>query len=286
MTITAREKIAAVVVLYNPTASVLDNVRSYLPQIGRLYAVDNSETPASDIVRQLTAMPGVAYRANADNLGVATALNSGAVMARDEGYDYLLTMDQDSVARPEMVAALLDCFERTSVGQVAMAAPVLIAADGRTAGDLPESQDILFAMTSGCLLKLSAYTSVGPFMDELFVDYVDIEYSMRLCRAGFRLVRAGRAVLEHNVGHQVPVAGDFTVTTHSPIRMYYKTRNRLLIWKWYGRTFPGFCWVDRLRIWRELFRLICFEPDKWEKLLMMARGIRDFRERRLGKYVP
>jgi rhamnosyltransferase len=278
--------VAAVVVLYNPVANVLENVRSYLPQVGRLYVVDNSETPASDIVQQLAALPDVTYLANAANLGVATALNSGAELARGEGYDYLLTMDQDSVARPGMVAALLNCFEQTAVGPIAMAAPVLIAAGGRLAADLPEYQDILFAMTSGCLLKLSAYASVGPFMDELFVDYVDIEYSMRLCRAGFTLVRAGRAVLEHNVGHQVPVAGDFTVTTHSPLRMYYKTRNRMLIWKWYGRTFPGFCWVDRLRIWRELLRLICFEPDKGEKLIMMARGFRDFRRQKLGKYVP
>jgi rhamnosyltransferase len=272
--------------LYNPEISMLDNLNSYLCQVDWLFVVDNSEVPNATVVQRLEAVPGVSYFSNGGNLGVASALNKGAELALAAGYAYLLTMDQDSMARPGMVAALLNCFEDDEFGQRAMAAPLLVANDSALPGGTPHCEEILFAMTSGCLLKLEAYTTSGPFMDDLFVDYVDIEYSMRLCRDGHTLVRSHNALLEHRVGHQLPVAGSFTITTHSPIRMYYKTRNRLLIWNWYGSIFPGFCWVDRLRIWREIFRLLLFEPDKWEKLKMMVMGIRDFRSGKMGKYVP
>lgn len=281
-----RTNVAGVVMLYNPDISVLDNLNSYLCQVDRLFVVDNSEIPNTAIVERLSTLPGVGYFSNGGNLGVASALNKGAELALAEGFVYLLTMDQDSMARPGMVLSLLKCFEEDDSGKLAMAAPVLVGNDSPVSGGDSSSEEILFAMTSGCLLKLSAYSVSGPFMDDLFIDYVDIEYSMRLCRDGHTLVRSQAALLEHRVGHQLSIAGNFTVTTHSPVRMYYKTRNRLLIWKWYGKTFPGFCWVDRFRIWREIFRLLLFEPDKWEKLIMMVRGIRDFRSGKMGKYVP
>ena len=36
-----------------------------------------------------------------ENRGMAAALNAGAVLAVAAGYDFLLTMDQDSRATPE-----------------------------------------------------------------------------------------------------------------------------------------------------------------------------------------
>lgn len=282
----ARELAAGVVVLYNPDRRVLENIHSYLGQIGRLYAIDNSETANPDVVTLLATTPGVVYHANAGNLGVARALNIGAERALADGYRFLLTMDQDSRAEPDMVERLMQCAEEHD-GAVGIIAPFLV----KKPGDAPRTdvscERVLTAMTSGSLLSLVAYRAVGPFRNDYFIDFVDNEYCLRLNGRGFGVCRANAAVLNHNVGAllEVSLGGtSFTLTSHAPLRKYYKTRNRLYLAVSYFRAFPGYCMGDLLRFWGELGRLLLFEERKREKLAMMGRGIGDFFRGRSGRY--
>jgi rhamnosyltransferase len=142
-------------------------------------------------------------------------------------------------------------------------------------------------MTSGSLLDLRAYVKVGPFLDGLFIDFVDIEYCLRLRAAGFRIMRGGGAVLEHRVGEIITIplgARGFHLTSHSPLRKYYKTRNRFYVADRYRDIFPFFRFRDMARFLLELVRLLIFEDEKVEKLRMMGKGYRDYRKGRLGKY--
>lgn len=279
MNICTNEQIAGVVVLYNPAASVLDNIYSYLPQVGCLYAVDNSEMPDPGIVQQLAVMPGVKYCANGGNSGIACALNSGATFALADGYRYLLTMDQDSRAFPDMVETLSACHGKS----VALVAPYLLSRDGQPSPVGRACRPVQTAMTSGSLLDLNAYRRVGPFRDDFFIDFVDIEYCLRLRKHGYKVLQADSAHLEHHVGRRIG-AGRFSVITHPPLRKYYKTRNRFQVLGEYGRDFPGYVFRDRIRIVLELARLFLFEEEKLEKLRMMWRGWRDFRQGKFGKY--
>jgi rhamnosyltransferase len=282
----AHGQVAGVVVLYNPAAGVLDNINSYLSQIGRLFAVDNSETPDPDVMQQLAAMPGVTYHANGGNLGVASALNIGAKLALAYGYSYLLTMDQDSQAAPDMVKNMLACLagQEATTGIVA---PFLVRKSNDEHLSRTSCERVLTAMTSGSLLNLTAYRSVGPFRDDYFIDFIDNEYGLRLNMHDFSVIRTFSARLKHNVGSplKVSLAGvSFALTSHPPLRKYYKTRNRLYLAQSYFHKFPGYCIKDFLRFWGELVRLFLFEEQKWNKLNMMIKGIADFRKGRSGRY--
>jgi rhamnosyltransferase len=281
------EQVAGVVVLYNPVIGVLDNIRSYLPQIGRLYAIDNSETADPEIVRQLAAMPAVMYRSNGGNRGVASALNSGAERALTDGYRYLLTMDQDSRAVSGMVSVLLECLSKLDSTQVGIISPDHVTKPGTRSVAGEDCRKVQYVMTSGNLLNLQAYQTVGAFNEDLFIDFVDVEYCLRLNAHGFSVFQAMNAHLEHQVGDLVGIKlGPFPlyITSHSPLRMYYKTRNRFYVTNLYRRKCPAFWWQDRLRFFLEMCRLLLFEPQKKHKITMMWRGWRDCRERRLGKY--
>jgi rhamnosyltransferase len=277
------QRVAGVVVLFDPAPVVVENVRSSLHQVDLLVVVDNSAVPVPAVVEPLMAEARVRYLPNGANLGVARALNIGAEQALAEGCALLLTLDQDSRALPGMLTELLTC-QRSAAGPVGLTAPFLVTRHGGRPPQAPACQPVATAMTSGSLLDLAAYRAVGPFREEFFIDFVDIEYSLRLRRAGYRLLRANGALLEHAVGHGVPLAGGLTVTSHPPLRKYYKTRNRLQVWKEYGDTFPGFCWRDGGRFILELLRLLLFEPGKGAKLRMLQRGIHDFRCGRFGPY--
>jgi rhamnosyltransferase len=280
-------RIAAVVVLYHPGDDLLENVASYGSQVDLLIAVDNSEGETHPVVRELARYPKVMYRANGRNLGVASALNIGAELAGDHGCDYLLTMDQDSRAEPGMVDELCACLGSPPAPGIGIVAPFLSTKPGQAPPGTVCCEDVPTAMTSGSLLSLAAFRSAGPFMDELFVDFVDIEYCLRLRSRGFRIVRANRAVLAHHVGRVLKFSlfsRDLYLTSHSPLRKYYKTRNRFFVTDRYKGIFPAFRRADLLRFWLETLRLLFFEDNKREKLVMMGKGYRDYRRGLLGSF--
>jgi rhamnosyltransferase len=275
-------RIAAVVVLYRPGSDVLDGILSYLHQVDVVYAVDNSEESDARVVARLAEQVKVIYLPNNDNLGIARGLNIGAQRALDEGYQLLLTMDQDSKAAPDMVARIFDCMNGVKSGRVGIVAPFHLTRAGRTPPDMICS-DVMTPMTSGCLLNLSAYRETGPFADELFIDFVDNEYCLRLRKHGWQVLRANRATLEHNVG-DICKFGPFIATNHGPLRRYYKTRNRFWVFREYVRDFPGHCLFDLVRLMKEIASIVLFENEKLSKLAMMWRGFRDFLQGVRGRY--
>jgi rhamnosyltransferase len=236
-----------VVVLYNPGEEVFKNVASYLEQVEALYAVDNSEEPSPGTVAALAGASKVRYLPNNANLGVARALNIGAEKAIAAGFDLLLTMDQDSRAAPDMVERMLECLAGLDMERVGIISPFHRApADGPPPGR-GGCREVMTPMTSGNLLNLKVYRDAGPFRDDLFIDFVDNEYCLRLRRLGYGVLRAGRAVLHHTVG-ETRRYGPFIATNHPPLRRYYKTRNRFLVNRLYRRDFPGHCLFDRVRL--------------------------------------
>jgi rhamnosyltransferase len=274
------DDIAAVVVLYHPDGWVLENLEPIIDLVPILFVVDNSETAAREICTQLVANTNVAVISGNGNIGIASALNLAAERAIAKGYSFLLTLDQDSRPLPGMIETLAAC----RAPGVALVAPHLLRGSGGTPPSGRGSHDVLTAMTSGSLLSLDAYRKAGPFRDDFFIDFVDIEYCLRLHRAGYSILAVDNAVLEHHVGTSINLVAGLSVTTHSPVRKYYKMRNRLLVWCEYFNTFPGYISRDCCRFILEMLRLLLFEPDKKEKFDMIRRGWFDFNRGRLGKY--
>ncbi|WP_223908826.1 glycosyltransferase family 2 protein [Geobacter sp. AOG1] len=270
-------------VLYHPTPEVVANIRSWAGQVDAIFVVDNSGGDIPAVVSAIAALGKVVLTRNRENEGIARALNIGAEKAGEEGYDILLTMDQDSSAAPDMVEKMLTCLGERDSARVGIISPFHMT---KSSGNPPSGvacQDVMTPMTSGCLLSLDAYREVGPFRDDLFIDFVDNEYCLRLRKQRFLVLRANDALLQHSVG-DTHKYGPFIATNHSPLRRYYKTRNRFLVNRLYRRDFPGHCLFDRVRLAKEIASIILFEGEKLAKLRMMWRGYRDYRRGKFGKY--
>lgn len=280
-------QIAGVVVLFNPSREVLESVASYLKELDVLYAIDNTEPSATNIGEELKNLGRVIYIPNGGNEGIAKALNQAASLALTNGYDYLLTMDQDSIAEPDMVSRLLAFRSSVDWESLGILAPRHdVGAINKQA--LKGSGNVLTTMTSGNLLNLKAYQEVGPFCEELFIDYVDHEYCLRLQSHGYRVIEVHDAVLHHRLGRMTKfsiLGRSVYVSCHPPIRRYYMTRNRFWLCSRYGRKFPGHRRFLINQFWRELLWMLLFEEAKIEKIKMMIMGYLDFRRGKLGQFV-
>src|SRR4051812_6770106 len=104
-------KIAAVVILYNPTETVVANIKSYYDYVDKIFVFDNSEED-STIKDQLIKLPKIAFRHDFENKGIAKRLNEACALALQEQFGWLLTMDQDTTFGMEAAGKYFDCVNR------------------------------------------------------------------------------------------------------------------------------------------------------------------------------
>jgi rhamnosyltransferase len=279
------DDVAGVVVLYEPTEEIFQNIQSYITQVKRLFVVDNSENSDKLLIENIKRINNAEYIGLKENIGIAAALNIGAKRAIEEGYRYLLTIDQDSEATPNVVEKLIEIYHNYK--SVGIAAPYPL---NRIHKILPRDNLIHQTnkvITSGALLNLRAYIEVGPFMEELFIDYVDFEFCFRLRKNGFNIYIDHAAILYHNVGELKKrrfLGKYYYSTNHSPLRLYYRTRNRFYIRSLYNKEFSKFFKHDWWSFNRDILKIFIAESDKIEKMKMIIKGYRDYRSKIFGKF--
>jgi rhamnosyltransferase len=77
---------AGVVILYRPQVDVVENIRSYLDDVGLLVIVDNSPVALPEILELSRSSGKIVYHGGRVNRGIAAALNIGAEEAMSRGY--------------------------------------------------------------------------------------------------------------------------------------------------------------------------------------------------------
>lgn len=276
-----KKRVAAVVVLFNPSSAVLANIESYRTQVEHVFAIDNSVATHKAIEDAIVSSGGVSLHKHGANLGIAAALNTGAQLALGHGYDLLLTMDQDTLLDPGYVERLYAGFLRNG-DQTGIIAPRY----GVPTEAPPKDEHVLFTMTSGNLLNLHAYRETGPFMTELFIDHVDHEYCLRLQRRKFHIIQDNSLQLKHRPGHLINLrllGKNLAISTHSPTRLYYFCRNGFFVSRQYRADFPGFKRSFLRLLVKELLKAIVVS-DRWQRLRMIRLAYRHFLAGKLGEY--
>jgi len=284
--------VCAVVVTFHPDADVLDNLSKLRGQVQALVVVDNGSSEASIcLLRAASLQLSIELIENGENLGIAAALNTGIGWAARNGFEWVILFDQDSATTPGFIDAMLGAFEKSPCeDRLAILVPHYV--DKRSGVDLPQdaadSGGLQTAMTSGSLMRISLFSEQGPFQEELFIDSVDSEYSLRLRSCGYQIQECDDAILLHSPGHPKVLSFCgirlFQTANYSPIRRYYQDRNRIWLVRKYWRIFPKFC----LRLFRDCCRenvkIILGESRKWSKCYCAGLGIADGLRGRMGKF--
>lgn len=274
--------IAAVTVLYNPQADVLENLKSYLHKVDKLFLVDNSDISNQGMFSELKNLAQIEYIFNNENLGIATALNIGCEAALKEGYNWVLTMDQDSkiIELPE------DFREKLAENnQTAVYYPTYLINGEPFKYQIRENGNPLVVMSSGNFIELEAFTTVGGFEDKLFIDYVDFDYCLKLKSSGFELEEIEGYKIAHELGKStVKNLFLFKVlsTNHPVLRRYYITRNKLYMLQKY-KNVTAFYDKEKSTLLKEIIKIILFEDQKFQKLKIMYRAYKDFKMNNFGK---
>ncbi|MBT9168833.1 MAG: hypothetical protein DDT19_02181 [Syntrophomonadaceae bacterium] len=276
--------VCGIVVTFNPDDSFEKNLSALRCQTGGIVIVDNGSQPEClHRLKTVAESYGVEIIFNCANLGIAAALNIGIQAADQRGFRWVLTMDQDSFPLEIMVEVLIRAYSHCPFQEKV----AVVGSSSYLHGAGIKERSIIatiacvetpYVITSGTLLPVQIYRAVGPFKDEFFMDYVDIEWCLRARVAGYRVIKATEPGMVHSVGsprrHKVMWRTVFP-THHPAWRRYYITRNRLTVWKQYWRREPAYVLYDALAFAKEVVKILLYEMDKLRKLGAIGRGLCD-----------
>ena len=268
----------AAVVVYHPNWEELcANIQSYPQGIEKTLVVANSPLDVNQ--QSFLQSHGIHLIQNYDNKGVATALNQAAELAMHKGFEWLLTMDQDSCFGP---------IKPNALAQAMHLAPPKTAAIGveslKTPEPVPRFVPVSFLLQSGTLFHLTTWRALGGFKESLFIDAVDHEYCLRARKAGFRVFEYPSIQLIHQLGqtfklpkwffllHSHPKTG---ISYHISARERFIFRNNAWLIRHYFWTFPTWA-IHRsgYLLLRILYALVLL-PEKGTRLKSILAGLRE-----------
>ena len=247
--------------------------------------VDNGSSDDSPtMIRE--AYPDVVLIENEENIGYSLGNNVGIEHALQDGADYVFLLNNDTEVDPQMLTKLVEVAE--SDLQIGMVGPTMYCADppnmiwgganwidwrrARTIrhrfGQIEDENaqhrqphEVDYVDTCAILVKRQAIEQIGLMNGDYFINFDDLDWNVRACKAGFKVIYVPSARMWHKVSATIGFA--------SPATTYYMTRNALLffwshapgIWKVLAplqiilRTVRTICaWTFKPRYGTESFR--------------------------------
>jgi hypothetical protein len=301
---------SVVIVNFNAGDFLAAAVESALAQedVVEVLVVDNHSTDESVVqLQELVSMQSVEIIRLESNLGFAHACNVGAERAIGET---LLFLNPDCRMKPGALTQMREAlFKQTGAGMVG---PLLVNPDGseqrgcrrdiptpwqifcvalmfhkfmpdhprfrnfnHTARPLPGENSIVQAISGACMMVTrGAMDKVGALDRKFFLHFEDLDWCQRFAAAGFKIVFAPHAVVEHTRG---------VCSRQRPIRVEYHKHKSLITFlrkhftAYYPSSFMAAVYfVVAMRFFAvvltKIFGLRKGRPAAWERLMTESTG--------------
>jgi rhamnosyltransferase len=283
-------------VLYEPNGRFLRNLMTARGDCANVVAVDNS-TGEDGGLHDYLREQGVEVIHNGNKGGLAGAYNRGAEILLARQCDVIFLLDQDSeiddgfFARMMQAAAGLGAafLIGPKIYEIALdkCMPVIPHArrfpkpfriDEQREGIFPT----LCIISSGAAISAAAYRTLGPFREDYWIEYVDVEYSLRAMSRNVPVYMNAAVTLRQSNG-RIERHGRWFTTNHAAWRRYYIARNSVHCLREY-RSICGLHWLSGLMMLREATRVLLFDSGKLRKLTAIVCGYVDGMLGRLGPF--
>lgn len=260
----------------------------------RLVVVDNASSDSSpDEIASL--FPTAVLIRNEENLGITGGHNAGIRYCLEQGFDYVLFLNNDTVVEPDFLDRLVQTADERT-----MVAPKTYLYGRRpllddTVGDFDWWRGVwggwLYGkpeppgfdrwqpnMASLCclLVPVGVFRDAGLMDERFFMYYDDFDFVQRAKAAGYRLRLEAGAVIYHR---KAASSGG----VDSPFKLYYATRNRLYLMRkhlppWRFGVFLVYFLGTRLA-----YALSLAARGRWAQWRAMVQGVADYFRGRLGR---
>jgi rhamnosyltransferase len=236
-------KLACVIVTFNPD---LDYFKTVIAKILEnevlVYVVDNGSGNIDEWSGYLSS--SIVLINLEENVGIAKAQNIGIQQAFSAGAEYIWLSDQDTIYPSDYAIKMMDVVEsiestRISFGAVGpsfielnrnrIEAFVRFSPWGRRFQPEKGLNKVAHLIASGMIIPKNAYEVVGGKREDLFIDWVDLEWCWRANAQNYQIYGTGDVVIKHNLGDLMVKVANKQISIRSPFRHYFIIRNGLYL---------------------------------------------------------
>lgn len=274
---------SGIVTYYPDILRLKQNISAVANQVDRVYIVDNHSNNLLEIREMIREYEKIELIENDNNLGIAAALNQLCERAKDVGYEWILTLDQDTIIPNRMIEKFMPYTYASDNGIICPAVEYEGWEERIT--DTETTEYVYACMTSASLTSIKAWETVQGYREDYFIDFVDNEFCMKLSLNNYRILRVNSCHIKHKLGDAgiKNICGlKVRYSRHSPLRLYYMARNNYAFIKEYK---------DRLSVGKEKLKLqyvlliaVLFSDEKSEAIRSIRRGIKDAKTGVFGEY--
>ncbi len=308
-------KVAIIIVNWNgwqDTIECLGSLEKVTYPNFSVYVVDNGSTDESIEKLDAYQLSAISYKLikNGQNLGFAGGNNVGIKKALEDGADYLLLLNNDTLVSPDFLAELVQTAE--SEARIGIVGPKIYFTEEQIANNRKQERKIWFGggklnwlktkghhanygvsdadvssnskfqildseyITGCCLLiKRTVIERIGLLSEDYFLYYEDVDWCLKAKKAGFRVVYVPGAHIWHKVSRSAKPGSSSYV--------YYHVRNCLMLSWRHGNTLTKLV-LPFFIAWtfgKQLIKLCIPGKRMWAQAVL--KGMGDFLAGKSGK---
>jgi len=240
-----KKRLIAILVIFKPD---LINFKKVVLQheknFNSIILVNNS--PEISLKTFQSKITSIIY--NDDNVGLAVALNIGILEAKKRGAEMVALFDQDSMLPNNFCKRMLQLINSYhDYKNTAVFSPIYLNKITNVYGSIINFKPFQlirtqpnkflnvsypkYVITSSSFIPIKAIDKVGLMREELFIDFIDIEWCLRARSYGYSIVSFSKVEIEHYLGDSSVTFMGKNYPIHSPLRMYYNFRNSLYLYR-------------------------------------------------------
>jgi rhamnosyltransferase len=266
-------KILAVIVTYNPEIGYLKSFLEVLSkQIDSVLIYDNNSLNFKYIA-SIQFPQNVIIHSCSINKGLPAHYNVAIQYGLENGFDYLLILDQDSSFDEHFLGEYRKHFDDNYVCLVPFLVHNNSDYEKKYSTKTKEACDYVErSINSGTLINLHKLPNDFRFDEDLFIDCVDFDFFEKIHKLGNKVLRVNSAKLHISLG-DISRIGPFFLYNYSPFRLEKQTRDRII----YLRKHP----ISAFSLWLFFFTIFCdtkavlFEKERLKKIKAIAKGFKE-----------
>jgi rhamnosyltransferase len=278
----SKSDICSVIITFNPDNNLIELIERLSSSGIYIIIIDNNSKVIEE--DKITSFKNLHYLKNEINYGIAKALNQGVDIAHSMGYQCVLTFDQDTGILPEFSDILIEALNQVPF-QDKVGAISLNSIDNNNQvyyepnaldNDLYYYRDYL--ITSGCLICVDSFYNAGKFDEDLFIDNVDLDFSLRLRTIGKSLLITKKIGMIHKPGNSLSkkcLWFNIESSNHNANRRYFMAKNNIVLTKKYIFRYPYFILKMNFFFVIAIFKMLIVELDLLEKIVSISKGVKD-----------
>ncbi len=267
------------IITYNPEIDRLTQcIQKAAQECQKVVVVDNGSANFEDIVQLVEKFENSYIIKNESNFGIAKALNQVFHEAAKQNYDWVLTLDQDTVIPDNLMERYSQAISNVHINLAIICPQIHDDLSGKTWPVLNENERercVEKCITSASLNNVKMWDAVGGFDEKLFIDEVDHDYCYRVRKSKGEILLVDNVTINHTIGNSkiyTILGKEIIVRNHSAFRKYYITRNILLVdRKQNGRI--TFLAIRHCALF--LVKTLIFEDKKKKKAVACFKGFVD-----------